>query len=312
MGYFWLWLLVSLSLLFAYRHIILKYHNGPLLLASDKQQIVSGSGIILLPLLLYFGVFESLSSLFIVSTMMIVGFLDDILGMSVRSRLILYLLAAAFILYLENWLSIGWSVFLLLSIIYLFWVNAVNFMDGINGMAVIQSLVIVLGLLWTDKLEDAAFPISIAAGLFAFSWFNVRKNAILYLGDAGSIGLGFLLGCILLGNGSGLNNEHGLVFVAVFVVDVSATLLLRLWHRENVFERHQTHLYQRLVYELGWSEILVSILYGLIQAVLIVVWQLWLYRCSNPLIVIFGIYSGLFIIYFLVHRNLRLVVQRKL
>ncbi|MFM2195907.1 MAG: hypothetical protein RL092_1507, partial [Bacteroidota bacterium] len=262
-----------MSLLFAYRHIILKYHNGSLRLASGKQQIVSGSGIIFLPLLLYFGVFESLSSLFIVSAMKIVGFLDDILGLSIRTRLILYLLAAAFILYLENWLSTGWSVFLLLSIIYLFWVNAVNFMDGINGMVVIQSLVIVLGLLWTNNIGDSALPTSIVAGLLAFSWFNVRKNAILYLGDAGSIGLGFFLGCLLFRNWHSLNSGHILIFVAVFVVDVSATLLLRLWHRENVFERHQAHLYQRLVYELGWSEILVSILYGLIQAALIIVWQ---------------------------------------
>lgn len=301
-----------MSLLFAYRHIILKYHNGSLQLASDKQQIVSGSGIIFLPLLLYFGVFSSLSSLFVVSTMVIIGFLDDILGLSVRSRLILYLLAAALILYLENWLSIGWSLFLLLSFIYLFWVNAVNFMDGINGMVVIQSLVIVLGLLWTNNIVDSVLPTLIVAVLLAFSWFNVRKNAILYIGDAGSIGLGFLLGCILIGNGSGLNNEHGLVFVAVFVVDVSATLLLRLGHRENVFKRHQTHLYQRLVYKFGWSEILVSILYGLMQAALIVVWHLWLYRCSSRLIIILSLYSGLYLIYFIVHRYLRLVVQRKL
>lgn len=312
MGYFWLWLLVSLSLLFAYRHIILKYHNGPLLLASDKRQIVSGSGIVFLPLLLYFGVFESLSSLFIVSAMMFVGFLDDILGLSVRSRLILYLLAAAVILYIQNWLTAGWLLFLLLSIIYLFWVNAVNFMDGINGMVVIQSLVIVLGLLFTDKYGDAALPVSIVSGLFAFSWFNVRKKAILYLGDAGSIGLGFLIGCLLLGNGGSLIDGHVLLFVAVFVVDVSATLLLRLWHRENVFERHQKHLYQRLVYEFGWSEILVSILYGLIQAVLIVVWQLCLYRCTSPLIITLFLYSVLYLSYFIVHRYLRLVVGRKL
>jgi UDP-GlcNAc:undecaprenyl-phosphate/decaprenyl-phosphate GlcNAc-1-phosphate transferase len=307
----WWSLFVSFALLSLYRIIVLRNHKGSLLVVSNGHKVVSAGGIVMLPLFLYFGFTEDLSWHYVVVAMMVVGFVDDKIGLSVGIRLFLYLLAVAVVLYFSGWVVDGWFIFVFLCIFYLFWVNAVNFMDGINGMVVLQSLVILLGLLWSNIWDGGGGPIFLVIGfLIAFAFFNLRKSASLYLGDAGSIGLGFLLGSLLLGKHDGLINWHFLIFVTVFVVDVSATLLLRLWRGDNVFERHQTHLYQRLVYELGWLEVKVSIIYGLIQAVLIVVWRLWLCELSKPLIVVLEVYGCMYLVYFIIWRYLRLVVQR--
>ena len=139
-------------------------------------------------------------------------------------------------------------------------VNAVNFMDGSNGLA-IGSLAIMLAALAaisaTSGTWSAAiwwFPLFGAIG--AFLLHNMRGQ--IYAGDAGALGLGALFAA--LGLASGLNVWTVATIALPFLVDVLLTLIWRAKHGRNWLEAHLDHAYQRLIAS-GWSHLETAIVY---------------------------------------------------
>ena len=139
-------------------------------------------------------------------------------------------------------------------------VNAVNFMDGSNGLA-IGSLAIMLAALaaisatsgtWTAALWW--FPLFGAIG--AFLLHNMRGQ--IYAGDAGALGLGALFAA--LGLASGLNVWTIATIALPFLVDVLLTLIWRAKHGRNWLEAHLDHAYQRLIAS-GWSHLEAAVFY---------------------------------------------------
>lgn len=133
-------------------------------------------------------------------------------------------------------------------------VNAVNFMDGSNGLA-IGALAIMLAALAavsaTSGTWSAAiwwFPLFGAIG--AFLLHNIRGQ--IYAGDAGALGLGSLFAA--LGLASGLNVWTIATIALPFLVDVLLTLIWRAKHGRNWLEAHLDHAYQRLIAS-GWSHL---------------------------------------------------------
>ena len=139
-------------------------------------------------------------------------------------------------------------------------VNAVNFMDGSNGLA-IGSLGIMLMALAaisaTSGTWSAAiwwFPLFGAIG--GFLLHNMRGQ--IYAGDAGALGLGALFAA--LGVASGLNVWTVATIALPFLVDVLLTLIWRAKHRRKWLDAHLDHAYQRLIAS-GWSHLETAILY---------------------------------------------------
>jgi len=148
--------------------------------------------------------------------------------------------------------SAGASLLALAGVIAITWMtNLYNFMDGANGLAGGMSVIgfAVLGV--ASGNEVLASAVVGAAG--AFLWFNFDPARV-FLGDAGSVPLGFIAaGLSFLGVVEGQwPLWFPLLAFAPFVIDASVTLVRRMLRRERFWAAHRQHYYQRLI-RLGWS-----------------------------------------------------------
>ncbi|NLD43957.1 MAG: glycosyltransferase family 4 protein [Chloroflexi bacterium] len=162
-------------------------------------------------------------------------------------------------------------------------INAYNFMDGIDGIAGSQAVVAGVSWIAIGNALDMALPAMLGALVAAASIGFLLHNwppARIFMGDVGSAFLGFtfaVLGVIASDEGPRMP-VTAVLAVGPFVLDATTTLLRRLALRENVFEAHRSHLYQRLVVA-GWSHRSVTCLYlGLatVSAATGVLWALGL------------------------------------
>jgi UDP-GlcNAc:undecaprenyl-phosphate GlcNAc-1-phosphate transferase len=136
------------------------------------------------------------------------------------------------------------------------YVNAFNFMDGINGISVAQA--VVAGVTWwilgaTQHAPALAVAGAVvAAASTAFAPFNLPR-ARMFLGDVGSYFLGgWMAATAVIGLRSGIAPEAVLSPLALYCVDTSITLIGRVRRGEPWNRPHRQHVYQRLVHG-GWS-----------------------------------------------------------
>ncbi len=135
------------------------------------------------------------------------------------------------------------------GLLWLWFVNLYNFMDGIDGIAGVETLAIAIGASVCATLAVIApFPyaatVLIGAGAAGFLTWNWQPARI-FLGDVGSVPLGFLTGWLLL-----LLALHGSWIAAVIVplyylADATLTFLKRLVRGEKVWRAHASHFYQQ-------------------------------------------------------------------
>lgn len=178
---------------------------------------------------------------------------DDRRGLPARVRFAAHLVAA--VLFVARYHGdLPWWVLILLPIALVWLVNLYNFMDGADGMAGGMALIGFGGYAcaaWRAGPETAQFAFvcaAIAGAALGFLRFNFHPARI-FLGDAGSIPLGFLAGAL------GLWGWRAHIWpiwfpvmaFAPFICDASVTLLRRLLRGENVWKAHREHYYQRMV-----------------------------------------------------------------
>ena len=156
-------------------------------------------------------------------------------------------------------LELGWwSVPVTLCWI-LFTTNAVNFIDGLNGLAAGASLLAAAALAaLTADAAAAAACLSLAAGLAGFLPFNYPRARI-FMGDVGSQLCGFLL-AVLSVSGGGVPSLAGPVLLFGILFDVAFTLARRALAGERVWEPHRGHLYQ-IVQRAGMPAWLVALVH---------------------------------------------------
>jgi UDP-N-acetylmuramyl pentapeptide phosphotransferase/UDP-N-acetylglucosamine-1-phosphate transferase len=178
-----------------------------------------------------------------------VSLLDDLRGLPVRVRFLAHFVAAAGCL-LALGLT-GWA--LLAGVLAVVWMtNLYNFMDGADGlaggMAAIGFGALALAAWLGDAPALAAFCAAIAAAALAFLRFNFPP-ARLFMGDAGSIPLGFLAAALgILGARQNVWPwAFPLLVFSPFVVDASVTLGRRALRGEKIWQAHRSHYYQRVV-----------------------------------------------------------------
>jgi UDP-N-acetylmuramyl pentapeptide phosphotransferase/UDP-N-acetylglucosamine-1-phosphate transferase len=181
----------------------------------------------------------------------VVSLLDDVRGLPTLARLAAHLAAAAAVLLYQ----VGYAepvLFVALLLAIAWYANLYNFMDGADGLA---GAMTVIGLgayaAAAHVAGSAALAVlcaSIAAAAAAFLAFNVPP-ARLFMGDVGSVPIGFLAGA--LGVYGWSRGDWPLWFpllvFAPFVCDATLTLLRRLLRGEKVWRAHREHYYQRLV-----------------------------------------------------------------
>jgi UDP-N-acetylmuramyl pentapeptide phosphotransferase/UDP-N-acetylglucosamine-1-phosphate transferase len=140
----------------------------------------------------------------------------------------------------------------------IWFVNLVNFMDGIDWIVVAEVVPVTAGLALVGALgalppEAIVIALALLGAMLGFAPFN-RPVAQLFLGDMGSLPIGLLLAWLLfLVAGSG-HLAAALLLPLYFLADATVTLFRRLAARERVWEAHRTHYYQRAG-ENGWSNL---------------------------------------------------------
>jgi UDP-GlcNAc:undecaprenyl-phosphate GlcNAc-1-phosphate transferase len=175
--------------------------------------------------------------------------LDDVRGLPVRVRFLAHFVAAVgclFALGLTGWMLLTGT----LAVVWM--TNLYNFMDGSDGLAGGMAAIGFGALALAGWLGDApglaVFCAAIAAAALAFLRFNFPPARV-FMGDAGSIPLGFLAATLgILGALQGVWPWlFPLLVFSPFIVDASVTLARRALHGEKVWRAHRSHYYQRVV-----------------------------------------------------------------
>ena len=178
-----------------------------------------------------------------------VSLLDDLRGLPVRVRFLAHFVAAAGCLLALGFT--GWAV--LAGTLAVVWMtNLYNFMDGSDGlaggMAAIGFGALALAAWLGNASGLAVFCAAIAASALAFLRFNFPPARV-FMGDAGSIPLGFL--AAVLGILGAMQNVWPWLFPLLvfspFIADASVTLARRALRGEKVWRAHRSHYYQRAV-----------------------------------------------------------------
>jgi len=177
---------------------------------------------------------------------------------------------------INQWLALNtlWLLLIagMLAFVLLWLINLFNFMDGSHGLASTQVLLACLAILCFSGHAMAGidqFVWLVVGTLLAFIPWNFPRPVI-FLGDVGSLSLGLLVGWLLLTYVfvNALSPWIAILIPAVFSVDATATLLLRMWQGGEWFQPHTRHAYQGLVH-MGWSHTQVCIGYALCNLLLV-------------------------------------------
>jgi UDP-N-acetylmuramyl pentapeptide phosphotransferase/UDP-N-acetylglucosamine-1-phosphate transferase len=189
--------------------------------------------------------------------LMAVSWIDDLRGLPPLPRLLAQAAAVALAMIalppqarvFQGWLS-GPVDRAAAALLWIWWVNLFNFMDGIDGLAGSEAAAIGLGLVLVSALADAAAPGLLAAALagatLAFLVWNWAPARV-FLGDVGSIPLGYLSGFLLLDLAVRRGWAAALILPLYFLADATLTLARRLSRGEPVWQAHREHFYQRAV-----------------------------------------------------------------
>jgi len=198
----------------------------------------------------------------------VLSWIDDLRGLSPGVRLVAQGVAVTIgILALpgvQNEFS-NWSgpapYFVATGLLWVWWINLFNFMDGIDGLAVSEAAAICAGLLLFAIVGDGADPttallaasiVGAATGFLVWNWSPAR----VFLGDVGSVPLGYLSGFLLLDLAVRGRWKIALILPLYFLADATITLFRRLLRGERVWEPHRQHFYQRAVRDgLGHSAV---------------------------------------------------------
>lgn len=199
----------------------------------------------------------------------IVSFWDDRVGLSPGVRFGVHALSAAGIVWwsrmtidgvavpLFGTFSLGWLA-APFTILFIMWMsNLYNFMDGMDGFAggmTVLGFGFLSPLAWTGgHLSIATLSLLIVGATAGFLLFNMPPARI-FMGDVGSVPLGFLAGVLaVVGVHDGLFDIWVPVLIfSPFVVDATVTLARRLIRGDIIWLAHREHYYQRLVLS-GWG-----------------------------------------------------------
>jgi UDP-N-acetylmuramyl pentapeptide phosphotransferase/UDP-N-acetylglucosamine-1-phosphate transferase len=240
--------------------------------SSHTQPTPRGGGwtfvIVLLPALIITGMIYDILPTIIgliggVALLIFISWRDDQKGVSPTMRLSLHILAAClgsmafgsdqmiFSGAMPFWLDrmfmiIGWAWFM----------NLYNFMDGIDGITCMETISIAMGssLVMTVAMIDAPFAQTLtliltgcALGFLAFNWHPAK----IFMGDVGSVPLGYLCGFLLITIALSGYLMPALILPLYYVADSGITIAKRAMRGEKIWQPHRQHFYQHAALALG-------------------------------------------------------------
>lgn len=187
----------------------------------------------------------------------IISLSDDLVGLSVTTRIIAHACAALMLaLSLDGSIAHNviplWMERILIVLVLVWFMNISNFMDGIDEISCVHTASVMIGLIGCGFLLpelprgttiDAMIVLSAIAGF----WYFNRHPASIFMGDAGSIPLGALTGWLLLSLAAQGYWVPAVILPAYFIVDSGITLIKRMKEGETLWHAHSQHAYQLAV-----------------------------------------------------------------
>jgi len=210
-----------------------------------------------------------------------VSWIDDRGGADWRLRLAVQLVAAVAGLFaiglaqVEARLGLpAWLIGLVLTLGWIWFINLYNFMDGIDGITGIETAsigvgmvvlaVVTLGAVSGQALAGLALA-GVAIGFLVWNWHPAR----IFLGDVGSVPLGYIVGAFLIQSAVAGHWAPALILPLYYVADATLVLFLRALRGRKPWQAHKCHFYQR-AHQGGLAHDRVSLAIGLVNLALIV------------------------------------------
>jgi UDP-N-acetylmuramyl pentapeptide phosphotransferase/UDP-N-acetylglucosamine-1-phosphate transferase len=240
--------------------------DHPVERSSHQIPIPRGGGLALIPLALFAWLMlaaageaphETNAVVAIAAMLAIVSWRDDLSGLGVVWRLAAHLVAATLgVLALPDATPVFQGLLPPLLdraaavLLWVWFVNLYNFMDGIDGVTCTETIFLGLGaalvLLLAGAGDDhapmlALIAASAAAGFLRWNW----PPAKIFLGDVGSVPLGFMTGWLLLAMAAKGLWVPALILPLYYLADATLTLLMRTGRGERIWQAHRQHFYQR-------------------------------------------------------------------
>lgn len=160
----------------------------------------------------------------------------------------------------------GWADRAVTALLWLWFINLYNFMDGIDGLAGSETMLIgagialvclVAGEFGTAGLLGAALA-GAAGGFLTHNW----RPARMFMGDVGSVPLGFLLGFLLVTLAASGHWVAALLLPAYYLADATITLTRRALRGEKIWRAHREHFYQKAAIGAGRHDRVVLTIMG--------------------------------------------------
>ena len=245
--------------------------------SSHTRITLRGGGIIF-----YFGVlayfltshFEYPWFMLALTLITFISFVDDIRSTSQVLRLVFHFSAMALMFYQWGLFSLPWWTLFVALIVCTGIINAYNFMDGINGITGGYSLVVLVALAYINEavvpFVEQGFILTVLCSVVLFNFFNFRKRAKCFAGDVGSVCIAFVLLFFIGKLVIRTEDFSWIILLAVYGVDSVLTIIHRLMLHENIGLPHRKHLYQIMANELKIPHMVVSSVYMLVQALVII------------------------------------------
>ena len=268
-------LICLVLVLLAYFKLADKYNiiDKPNGRSSHSNITIRGGGILFPIAILIWSFTTGIFNLFTIGLILIsvISFVDDCKPLSNKIRLSIHFISI-FLLMSELGLMNFHISYLFFGFLFIGgWINAYNFMDGINGITVLYSLSVLLACFYINSqisFVDKSLLEYTAISLVVFGFFNVRKKAKVFAGDVGSVSLAFIIAFIIISLVLETLNWQYILLVSVYGVETLITIIQRLLKKENIFKAHRSHLYQYLANEVKWPQLKVSFIFAIIQLLL--------------------------------------------
>jgi len=194
--------------------------------------------------------------------LILISWLDDKKSLSARQRIMVHMLAVVCgLIALPQDHSVFQGFFplwldrIVAGIAWLWFINLTNFMDGIDGISGAQTAHVSLGFILITLLASTIPPdfiiaAAMAGAAFGFLIWNWHP-AKLFLGDVGSIPLGYLLGYLMMVLAISGYLGIALTLPLYYVADASITLIRRIIEKKKFWQAHREHFYQQAALAIG-------------------------------------------------------------
>lgn len=266
--------LLLLLLALIYQRLALKFKiiDVPNKRSSHVIATVRGGGILFpAAVILWWMAFDFQNTWMVIGIIWIaaISMMDDLYSLSRKIRFGIQFLAVSMAFYdLDLFQIIPWYYIPLFYFLAIGCINAVNFMDGINGITGLYSLVFFGSLLainvYTPIFDRELVQYEILA-ICVFLIFNFRKQALMFAGDIGSISIAYLM--IYFLTKWYLYTESWTVILVLLIYGIETILTMgqRALKKENVLTPHRKHLYQIIANEGKKDHVMISLTYALLQ-----------------------------------------------